>query len=582
MTNTINAGIATVKTLESWGIDHIYGLPGGSINNFIYALDSEKDRIKFIQVRHEEVGAIAASADYKISGQIGVALGSAGPGATHLMQGIYDAKMDKVPALFLVGQSVQSQMNMDSFQELDEDPMFQDGAVYARTVTDATTLPHVVDEAIRRAYAYRGPSVVIMPENLAGEDIPADGYYSAANAHQVNQLKAPTNEQINNVLDMISKAKKPMIFVGIGVADHADLVMELSKKLQMPIATTAIAKDIIPSDFEALLGSSVRVASKPANEAIAETDLILLIGSDIPFGQLEFRPEVKFIQIDTNPAKLGKRHRADIAILSTAGDALNKLISLSEPLPDSKWYQANVQNVANWWQYNNKLMGMTSDPMRVEPAFEQINRISNSDAIYSIDVGQVTQNSVRLLKMNGKKRWFTSGLFATMGFGLPGSIAASLQFPGRQVFNLAGDGGLSMVMQDLDTQVKYHLPIINVVFMNDVLGFIQDEQEDENHEDFGVALDPMDFAAIAKAQHMQSADVQQFADLEKAFDQAAQVTANGEPFLINVHVQDARPIPVEKLELDPDKFSADQIAKFKKRYLAEDLQPLSYFEKKLN
>lgn len=577
MTETINSGVAMLQTMESWGIDHLYGLPGGTVNNIMYALDAEKDRIKFIHVRHEEVGAMAASADYKIGGQIGVAIGSAGPGATHLMQGIYDAKMDKVPALFLVGQSPQADMNMDAFQELDEDPMFQDGAVYARTVTTAESLPHVIDEAIRRAYAYHGPAVIIIPNDLAGKEIPADGYYSAANAHRFNQLQAPEDDQIIAALDLIKQAQHPVIFAGIGIQDHADQAMELAQKLQMPIVHSAIARDIIPTDFEANLGSSMRVATKPANEAMAQTDLILMLGSNMPFSHKEFPKNAKVIQIDTNSANLGKRHHVDVAILSDAGEALAKLLKLSEPQPDSDWYQANVANNKNWWQYLDSLMNRTTNPMRVEPAFKQINRIAQPDAIFSVDVGQVDQNSVRMLHMNGQKRWFTSGLFATMGFGLPGAIAASLQYPGRQVFNLAGDGALSMVMQDLDTEKRYHLPIINVVFSNDVLGFIQDEQEDENHEFFGISLDSMDFAKIAEAQGVTGIDVTDVKDLVAAFDKANEIAAMGEPVLINVHAVDQRPIPVEHLQLDPAQFSNEQIQAFKQRYLAEDLQPLSYF-----
>lgn len=577
MNETINSGVAMVQTLESWGIDHVYGLPGGTVNNLMYALDAEKERINFIHVRHEEVGAMAASADHKIAGQIGVAIGSAGPGATHLLQGIYDAKMDKVPALYLVGQSPQSDMNYDAFQEMDEDPLFQDGAVYARTVTTAVSLPHVVDEAIRRAYAYHGPAVVIIPNDLAGEEIPAEGNYSAANAHRENHLAAPNDQEIKAALDLIAQAKRPVMFIGVGTRNDADSVMELSQKLQIPVMTSAIARDIIPADFEALLGSSMRVASKPANEALAETDLILFIGSDLPFGQVEFNPAAKFIQIDSNPAKLGKRHHADVAILTDAAEALNKLLTLSSPAPHSDWYAANVANVANWWQYLNQLMDRNVDPMRVEPAFKEINRIADPDAIYSVDVGQVDQNAVRMLKMNGQQRWFTSGLFATMGFGLPGSLAAALQYPGRQVFNLAGDGAFSMVMQDIITQRRYHLPIINVIFSNDVLGFIQDEQEDENHEFFGIDLNAMDFAQIAEAQGVKGITVTKMSELAGAFDQANEIAQNGAPVLIDVHAVDERPIPVEHLELDPNQFSAEQIDAFKKRYLAEDLQPLSYF-----
>ena len=197
MVETIKSGIAMLKTLESWDVDHIYGIPGGSINSLVYALRDEETagHIRYIHVRHEEVGALAAVSDGRVTGKIGVAFGSAGPGATHIYQGVYDAKMDKVPTLVIVGQVGQAQMNMDFFQEQDEAQLFGDGAVYNRTVMTAESLPHVVDEAVRQAYVNHGPAVVVIPNDLADKEIPADGYYSAAaNFRRRKRLRQPMNK----------------------------------------------------------------------------------------------------------------------------------------------------------------------------------------------------------------------------------------------------------------------------------------------------------------------------------------------------------------------------------------------------
>lgn len=526
MADTINSGVAALRTLESWGVDHIYGIPGGTVNNLMYALDAEKDRIKYVHVRHEEVGALAAVADTKLTGTIGVAFGSAGPGATHLYQGAYDAMADKVPTLFIVGQNPQALMNQDFFQEFDENPWFKDAGVYARPVL--------------------GPG---------------------------------SDDQIKQALDLISKAKKPVLYVGQGTLGAADEVMAFAKKFQMPVITTALGKQIIPYDFESLLGSAARVASKPANEALQETDLMLFVGSNYPFAEAMFKPDVKFIQIDSNPQVLGKRHQTDVAILADAKKALQRFIELGQDAAPSDWYAANVDNVTNWHQYNDHMMNRTTGDLRFEPAFKEINRISDDDAIYSVDVGDVTQNAVRLLKVNGKQPWITSGLFATMGVGLPGAIAASLSYPGRQVFNLAGDGAAAMVMQDLSTEVGYHLPVINVIFSNDALGFIEDEQEDDNYEWFGISLPQTDFAKAAEAQGMTGITVTKVDEMKAAFDQALELTKAGKPALIDVKITNERPIPVEKLTLDPDKFDQKTIDDFKKRYYADDLIPLSQFLK---
>lgn len=577
MAEMIKAGIAALHTLESWGVTHIYGIPGGTFNNMMYALDEEKSRIKYIHVRHEEVGALAAVADGKLTGHIGVAFGSAGPGATHLFQGAYDAKMDKVPTLFLVGQVEQRFMNADFFQELDEDPMFQDAAVYARTVTTAQSLPHVIDEAIRRAYAAHGAAIVVIPNDLAAELIPANGYYSAAATHATPILAAGTDEQVDQALRLIRTASRPVMYVGQGVRGAADAVMTLAKKLQMSVITTALGKPIIPYAFEALLGSAARVASKPANEALRVADLIMFVGSNYPFAEVMFSPKAKFIQIEADPKTLGKRHHTDVAILADAPATLKKMIARSDEAPSSGWYQANVDNVKNWHQYNDAMMQRTTGDMRFEPVFGQINRIVTDDAIFAIDVGDVTQNAVRLLKVNGRQAWTTSGLFATMGAGLPAALAGQLSFPKRQVFNLAGDGAAAMVMQDLDTEVRYHLPIINVVFSNNALGYIEDEQEDDGHEWFGVDMPAIDFATVAKGMGMTGLTVTKVSELAAAFDEAEANRIAGKPTLIDAKITNERPIPVEHLQLDSDRFDAATIAAFKKRYYADNLVPFSSF-----
>ncbi|KRM59896.1 hypothetical protein C5L31_000098 [Secundilactobacillus malefermentans] len=581
MVETIKSGIAMLKTLESWDVDHIYGIPGGSINSLVYALRDEETagHIRYIHVRHEEVGALAAVSDGRVTGKIGVAFGSAGPGATHLYQGVYDAKMDKVPTLFIVGQVGQAQMNMDFFQEQDEAQLFGDGAVYNRTVMTAESLPHVVDEAVRQAYVNHGPAVVVIPNDLADKEIPADGYYSAAANFRKAEAPAPTDEQVDDALTLIKQAKKPILYIGQGVRGAADEAMELSQKLQLPIAYAALAKDVIPYDFPALLGSAMRVASKPANEAMAETDLILFVGSNFPFAEILFNPNAKFIQIDSNPAVLGKRHKTEVAMWADAKKALRKLNDRAEKAADSDWYQANIANADNWRDYNEQMMNKTDGELRFEPVFKEINRIATDDALFSIDVGDVTQNSVRLIKNTGKQRSYTSGLFATMGSGLPGAIAAQLSFPDKQVFSLAGDGAESMVMQDLITENLYHLPIINVVFKNEELGFIVDEQEDDEQRRFGVSLGNVDFAKVAEAHGVTGISVTKQSELQKAFDEAREITKRGEPVLIDVQITGERPIPVEKLELDPDKFTDEAISRFRKRYYAQELKTLKEFEK---
>ena len=195
----IPAGIAMVKVLEAWGVDHLYGIPGGSFNSTMDALLAEKDNIQYIQVRHEEVGAMAAAADAKLTGKIGVAFGSAGPGGTHLLNGLYDAREDHVPVLALIGQFGTSGMNMDTFQEMNENPIYADVSVYNVTAVTAQSLPHLIDEAIRRAYAQHGVAVVQIPVDLPWQDIPAESWYASANSYQQPLLPQPDPDKVKQI-----------------------------------------------------------------------------------------------------------------------------------------------------------------------------------------------------------------------------------------------------------------------------------------------------------------------------------------------------------------------------------------------
>lgn len=467
----IKSGLAMIKVLESWGVEHVYGIPGGSINSTMDALYEKRNKVKYIQVRHEEVGAMAAAAHAKLTGRIGVCFGSAGPGATHLFNGLYDAQMDHVPVLAIIGQVAANAMNYDSFQELNENPMFTDVSVYNRTVMTPESLPHVIDEAIRRAYEHKGVAVVTLPVNFGWADIP-DEDISSAKAHRKGLLM-PDIKDIKEAVKLIERAEKPVLYIGQGVKGGLDEVLKMSEHFSMPIVSSVVAKGIVPEEVENYMGTAGRVATKPANEALLNSDFIAFIGSDFPFARFFFPKEAKFIQVDIDSAKLGKRHKTDVAILGDAKESLRLMVKEGKKIAPTKWLKANRQNRKNWLSWMHSFDNSNAFPLRVEPVFKEINRIATDDAIFITDVGNSTIFAVRMLKMNGKDHMFsTSPLFATMGYGVPGGIAAKLTYPKRQVFTINGDGAFAMVMQDVITQVRYKLPIINIVFSNDSLGFI--------------------------------------------------------------------------------------------------------------
>lgn len=568
--STINAGVAMVKVLESWGVDHIYGIPGGSFNSIMDALYHEKEKIKYIQVRHEEVGALAAAADAKLTGKVGAVFGSAGPGATHLINGLYDAQMDHVPLVALLGQVASAAMNYNSFQELNENPIFADVSVYNRTVMTPQSLPHVVDEAIKAAYEHKGVAIVTIPVDLGFAEIEEQDFTTAA-THKTGYI-LPDEKDLLAALPYIEKAKKPVLYVGQGTRNGFEQIKHFSEHFSVPVVASVLAKGIVPDSYKNFLGFAGRVATKPANEALAEADLILFVGSDFPFGRAFFNPDAAFIQVDIDASKFGRRHAVSLSILGDANTTLERLAELGQPRPEDRWYLANQENKENWVNWLKSFEDREEQPIRPETVYKEINRIAKDDAIFVTDVGNTTIHSIRLLDMNGNQKHTTSGWFATMGNGVPGGIAAQLSFPEKQVFTLSGDGGFAMVMQDIITQVKYQLPIINVVFSNDSFGFIEAEQEDTEQKKFGVFLEDADFGKASEALGADSFTITDYHQLRPAFDAAQKSTR---PVVIDVKIENKRPLPVEDLHLDPRKYSADEINAFKEKYEVHDMPVLN-------
>lgn len=571
MATKINAADAMLKVLEDWGVKQVYGLPGGSLDSTMNAFANRRATIEFVQVRHEEVGALAASGQAKISGRLGVTVGSAGPGAVHLLNGLYDAQYDHVPVLAIVGQVPTAAMNTDYFQEMNENPMFADVSVYNRTVMTAAQMPHVIDEAIRQAYKYRGVAVVTIPKDLGWQEID-DDYVSSANLYQKPILPIPDTGRVDQALAILKQAERPIIYVGQGARGATADIMALSEKLAMPIVVTAPAKDVVPDNYKANMGSAGRVASKPGVEIARAADAVLFLGSNFPFQAYFINPNAKYIQVDTDAAQFGRRHTVDVAILADAGKTVAMMLERSTKRPETTWYKAALADKANWRAWVDSFSESATEPLRVEPIFAQINAMATDDAIFQVDVGNVTINGMRFLDTSRGQKFSTSGWYATMGYALPAAIGAQMDAPDKQVWAIAGDGGFSMVMQDIITQVKYKLPIINVILSNESLGFIEAEQDDTKQVHSGVALQPgMRYADASAALGATGFEVTTLAELKDAFSAAK--TVDG-PVVINVHTNNERPLPVEQLVLDSKTQDPDAVAAFVKKYHAQGLIPL--------
>lgn len=590
----IPAAVAMLKVLEAYGVKNVYGYPGGSINSTLHALDVEKEKINYIQVRHEQVAALSASSHAKLTGQIGVAFGSAGPGAVNLLNGLYDAKEDHAPVLALVGQVPNTNMNYNYFQEMPETPIFADVAVYNRVVMTPESLPHVIDRAIHEAYAKSGVAVVVIPNNFGFEMIP-DVRYDSASTTYAKPAAQPqaTDAEVDEFLKLVKDAKRPVIHAGRGIKAGGDKLIELSKKLQVPIVIDGLARGLVNEDYEGNLGTANRAASKAADEIISSADLVIAIGGDFPFANSYYAShEFNYIQIDNQISQLGSHHVPDLAILSDATSFVEKAIARSEQVTPTPFFKAAVADQKNWKEYINKMLASEDASLTPAQVYNQINRISEPDAVYSIDVGDNIINAFRYLDLKPANKWVISALFATMGSGVPGAIAAKLDEPNKQVFNIAGDGALSMVMQDLVTMTKYKLPVINIVTQNGNLSFIEGEQEDIKMDIFGLDLHQQDFAMIAKGMGLDAVRVRDYKDLPAAFDQAVAATKAGKPFLIDVAINKKRGLPVEDLavKIVDGKLQEEVNERFLQqegkrytleelfaKYNGEELKPLAHF-----
>ena len=574
----ITASAAMLNVLKAWGVDTIYGIPSGTLSSLMDALAEDKD-IRFLQVRHEETGALAAVMQAKFGGSIGVAVGSGGPGATHLINGVYDAAMDNTPFLAILGSRPVNELNMDAFQELNQNPMYNGIAVYNKRVAYAEQLPKVIDEACRAAVSKKGPAVVEIPVNFGFQEIDENSYYGSGSYERSFIAPALNEVEIDKAVEILNNAERPVIYAGYGGVKAGEVITELSRKIKAPIITTGKNFEAFEWNYEGLTGSAYRVGWKPANEVVFEADTVLFLGSNFPFAEVyeAFKNTEKFIQVDIDPYKLGKRHALDASILGDAGQAAKAILDKVNPVESTPWWRANVKNNQNWRDYMNKLEGKTEGELQLYQVYNAINKYADEDAIYSIDVGDTTQTSTRHLHMTPKNMWRTSPLFATMGIALPGGIAAKKDNPDRQIWNIMGDGAFNMCYPDVITNVQYDLPVINVVFSNDKYAFIKDKYEDTNKHLFGCDFTNADYAKIAEAQGAVGFTVNRIEDIDAVVAEAVKLNKEGKTIVIDARITPHRPLPVEVLELDPKLHSEEAIKAFKEKYEAEELVPFRLF-----
>jgi pyruvate dehydrogenase (quinone) len=498
-------GDLLIERLIDWGIDTIFGLPGDGVNGIFEALRINQEKLRFIQVRHEEAAAFAACAYAKYTGRLGVCLATSGPGGIHLLNGLYDAKCDSQPVLAITGHTFHDLIGTHYQQDVDLDKLFMDVAAFSQRVMGPAHVNNLVDEAIKTALSLRTVAHITIPKDI--QDWTLDGERSDANIpqHSADIFSAayplPPSEQLQQAADIINQGSKVAILAGAGCLRARAEVLELADRVAAPIIKPLLGKAVVPDDSPFTTGGIGLLGTAPSQEAMEDCDTLLIAGSSFPY--LEFYPKpgkAKTIQIDIAPSRIGLRHPVDVGLTGKCEDVLRALLPLVQRKEDRSFLETAQENMQKWNQLI-EVRGTRQDmPLKPQVVAYELNKLLNDDAIITADSGTIATWAARYIQIRGEMQFSLSGTLATMANSLPYCIGAAVAYPDRQIICIVGDGGFTMLMGEVATYVKYNLPVKVIIFKNNVLGMIKWEQIVlEGNPQFGVELQPIDFAAYAKS-----------------------------------------------------------------------------------
>jgi len=495
-----------IARLRTWGVDTVFGLPGDGVNGLFEALRKQEEKIRFIQVRHEESAAFAACGYAKFSGRLGVCIATSGPGGIHLLNGLYDAKFDGQPVLAITGHTFHDLIGTHYQQDVDLDKLFIDVAAYNERIMGAAHVDNIVDQAVKTALARRTVVHINIPKDVQ-DWADSNGDRSAGNVadHSSNIFAAshptPDESMIDKAIDLINRGSRIAILAGRGCLGARTELLELAEKLAAPIIKPLLGKAVVPDDSLYTTGGIGLLGTAASQEALSDCDTLIIAGSSFPY--LEFYPrpgKAKTIQIDLDPARVGLRHEVDVGLIGDCRGVLRSLVDRVPRKDDRSFLKQAQENMQEWNKLLNERASRTDMPMKPQTALHKLNELLDEDAIVCCDTGTVTTWAARHIQIRGEMQFSASGTLASMANALPYSIGAAVANPGRQIICIAGDGGFSMLMAELATLVKYALPVKIMIIKNNSLGMIKWEQLVlEGNPQYGVELQPIDFELIAEA-----------------------------------------------------------------------------------
>ncbi|MGI9084231.1 MAG: thiamine pyrophosphate-dependent enzyme [Aeromicrobium sp.] len=517
-----------VTALADAGVKDIWGVVGDALNPVTDAIRTE-DRVEWIGVRHEETGAFAASAQAQLTGRLAVCMGTVGPGSLHLLNGLYDAKKSHAPVLAVCGQVPLAELGSDFFQEVDNDQVFNDVAVYSRTISSPEQAPYLLEQAVNAAYAHQGVAVVSLPGDVGGQKVPSSAPPPAFIDSQPVTMPPPND--LAAAAALLNDAGSVTMLVGQGAREARDVVLETADTLGAPMVLTLKAKERLEEENPFEVGQSGLIGNPAAQTAFEECDVLFMVGTDFPYR--DWYPEGKtVIQIDAKGQHIGRRTRVSLGLVGHAEPTLRALSPLLMDQGDRGHLQKARHEYETWRErqshladpnYEHERLGAIrkafdnpTHSIRPEALAAAVDRHAADDAIFTTDTGMSTVWLSRFVRMRGTRRLIGSFNLGSMANAMPQALGASALDRSRQVVAFCGDGGLTMLLGDIITAVTYDLPVVLVVFDNRSLGMVRLEQEQGGLPYFGTELANPDLAEVARACGLHGIRVEKPEELDAA------------------------------------------------------------------
>ena len=532
-----------VEALADHGVGSVWGVVGDALNPVTDAIRRE-ERLEWIGVRHEEVAAFAASAQAQLTGDLAVCMGTVGPGSIHLLNGLYDAKKSHAPVLAICGQVPLPEVGTNFFQEVDNNKLFSDVAVFAETVTSPEQMPQLLEQAVNAAIGGRGVAVLTLPGDIGGLEVPKGvvAPHFVPPAHPA----AASSTAIQAAADAIGADHKVTLLVGCGARGARAEVLELAGTLAAPMVLTLKAKEGLEHDNPYAVGQTGLIGNPAATTAMDDADVLVLVGTDFPYR--DWIPTGKtVIQLDSRAAHVGRRTAVTHALVGDARATLRTLLPLLTSREPGRHLEKAQERYDEWMKAQRRLAEPGHDEtllgrlrskadnpdelIRPEAVAMAVDRHAGPDTIFTSDTGMSTVWLARLVPMSHNRRLVGSFNLGSMANAMPMALGAQALDRSRQVVAFCGDGGLMMLLGDLRTAVSYKLPATFVVFNNGRLGMVKLEQEQGGLPEFGTVLDNPDLAAVGTAMGLTARRVTDPADLDAA---VAEALASRVPYLLEV------------------------------------------------